>query len=99
MLTKRSLDIPEVFRFPPSSHIRGKSSPAIVLVWECPKLQFTIFNESSFPYQMYFVLHLDFVKLVLLRETRCKGCFFKFGFEVGVGESIEIAPLVEKRKI
>jgi hypothetical protein len=24
----------------------------------------------------------------------CKGCFFKFGVEVGVGESIEIAPLV-----
>jgi hypothetical protein len=23
-----------------------------------------------------------------------KGCFFKFGVEVGVGESIEIAPLV-----
>jgi hypothetical protein len=24
----------------------------------------------------------------------CKGCFFKFGVKVGVGESIEIAPLV-----
>jgi hypothetical protein len=24
----------------------------------------------------------------------CKGCFLKFGVEVGVGESIESAPLV-----
>jgi hypothetical protein len=33
-----------------------------------------------------------------LESTICtavsKGCFFKFGVEVGVGESIEIAPLV-----
>jgi hypothetical protein len=29
----------------------------------------------------------------------CKGCFFKFGVEVGVGDSIEIAPLMQKRKI
>jgi hypothetical protein len=29
-----------------------------------------------------------------LRESLCKGCFFKFGVEVGVGESIEIAPLM-----
>jgi hypothetical protein len=27
-------------------------------------------------------------------RVNSKGCFFKFGVEVGVGESIEIAPLV-----
>jgi hypothetical protein len=27
-------------------------------------------------------------------ETNYKGCFFKFGVEVGVGELIESAPLV-----
>jgi hypothetical protein len=30
----------------------------------------------------------------ILKNSFDKGCFFKFGVEVGVGESIEIAPLV-----
>jgi hypothetical protein len=29
-----------------------------------------------------------------MKEKHCKGCFLKFGVEVGVGESIVIAPLV-----
>jgi hypothetical protein len=32
--------------------------------------------------------------LIIVRAPLYKGCFFKFGVEVGVGESIEIAPLV-----
>jgi hypothetical protein len=31
---------------------------------------------------------------VINQDNVYKGCFFKFGVEVGVGESIEIAPLV-----
>jgi hypothetical protein len=35
------------------------------------KTTILIFNESSFHCQMYFVLHLDFVSVVLLGETCC----------------------------
>jgi hypothetical protein len=30
--------------------------------------------------------------LIMIQREICKGCFFKFGVEVGVGESIESAP-------
>jgi hypothetical protein len=43
------------------------------------------------------IIHMNLaVKFNLLKNTQphYKGCFFKFGVEVGGGESIEIAPLV-----
>jgi hypothetical protein len=34
------------------------------------------------------------VSYFIYLQYKHKGCFFKFGVEVGVGKSIEIAPLV-----
>jgi ribonuclease P/MRP protein subunit RPP40 len=60
-------------------------------------LRFLLFiNDINEIFTVDSLLYADDLKLYsrIHNMHDCKGCFFKFGVEVGVGESIESAPLV-----